>query len=546
MSKKSMRSGFLKGATILGIAGLMCKIIGAVYRIPLSNFILHKEGLAYYQIAYPVYTTLLVVSSAGLPTAISRMVAQRVQLGRERDAHTVFHAAQLLLMGIGFLTTAIMALFANQIAARLGNIDAAPAIMAISPALLLVSLLSAYRGYFQGIQNMAPTAISQLIEQLGKLAAGFPLAAYMMRFGPQYGAAGALLGVSLSEALALAFLMLRKFMFRGELKHRFKYADRHRKLTHDASESVASIFKPLILFAIPITIGALIMPLVGLADTFIVINRLQDIGYSREVASNLYGLFTGNVNTIVNMPQVLTVALAMALVPSVTQLLTARRYNAMRGTAVQGMKLSWMIGMPCFVGLFLLAKPVMRLLYSSYSADDLNIMANLLRIMSVAILFLSVVQTTTGILQGFGRIMVPVITLAIGAVLKVIINYVLVGMPVLNIYGAPIGTIVCYATSALLNTFFVCYIANIRFSFAEVIGKPAIAVMAMAFVLAVMMLIFRNYIDSRLFAIAGVIVGAGVYAVMLVLTGAVTEDDLKLFPGGARITRLIKRTGAWR
>lgn len=537
---------FLAGAAILGAAGLICKVIGAVYRIPLSNYILHKEGIAYYQIAYPVYTALLVISSAGLPTAISRMVAQRVQQGRERDALSVFRWSLILLVAIGALTSAVMALLCRPIAGALGNEGAAMALLAISPALMLVAVMSAYRGYFQGMQNMTPTAVSQIIEQVGKLAAGFPLAAYMMRYGPEYGAAGALLGVSISEGLALLYVIFCKLRRGGEIRRRLRWADGRARVTGDGRESGSHILRSMVALAVPITIGASIMPLVGMTDTMIVINRLQDIGYAKEAATNLYGLLTGNVNTIVNMPQVLTMALSMALVPAITAHMTVRNYRAMRATVAQGMKLAWMVGLPCFIGLFMLAKPVMRLLYSNYSAQDLNTMSSLLRIMSVAILFLSVVQTTTGILQGLGRIIVPVLTLAIGAALKVVINYALVGLPALNIYGAPIGTIVCYAVAAILNMFMICYITRTRFSFGDTIGKPAVAALTMAFVLAILMVALPQYADSRLFALLGVAVGAAVYAFMLVLTGAVTPADMKIVPGGARISALMRRMGIWR
>ena len=236
----------------------------------------------------------------------------------------------------------------------------------------------------------------------------------------------------------------------------------------------------------------------------------------------------------------------MALVPAITASMTSKNYRAMRATVKQGMKLSWMIGMPCCVGLLMLAKPVMRLLYSSYGADDLNTMAGILRIMSFAIMFLSVVQTTTGILQGVGRVIVPVLSLAIGAIFKVIIHYILVGVPAINIYGAPIGTIVCYAVAAILNTFMICYITRTKFSFSEIIGKPAISVMAMAFVLAVMMLVLPKYAESRIFALVGVVIGVAVYGMMLVLTGAITKEDMKIVPGGARITALLRRMKIWR
>ncbi|MBQ9625438.1 MAG: oligosaccharide flippase family protein, partial [Clostridia bacterium] len=215
MAVKS-KDTFVKGAAILGIAGLICKIIGAFYRIALFN-ILSAPGMAFYEMAYPIYSFLLVLSTAGLPTAISKLVSEKVAVDDYRAAHRTFQSAYKTLFYIGVITMALMFLGA-PIYANLYNLkDGVHSLRAIAPALFFVSIVAAYRGYFQGMQIMTPTALSQLIEQAGKLIVGFAFASYFFKYGAQYGAMGALLGVSISEFLAMVLLIIMYNMHKGEI-----------------------------------------------------------------------------------------------------------------------------------------------------------------------------------------------------------------------------------------------------------------------------------------------------------------------------------------
>jgi stage V sporulation protein B len=536
MEKKS----FIRGAAVLGFAGFLGKIIGAFYRIPLTN-IIGPAGMGLYQIAYPIYAFLLVVSTTGIPTAISKMVSARLAVGNRKGAHEVFRTSFKVLACIGTITTSVMLLGSRFFADLAGNRDAGLAIMAIAPSLFFVSLLSAYRGYFQGMQMMEPTAVSQLVEQLGKLILGFGLAYRWKEMGPAYGAAGALIGVTLSEIAALVLLLGVYHRKKRDLS-----LDRMQRKTSD-KEGFASIGSELARIGIPVTLGASIIPLVSFLDTGIVINRLKDIGFHQNEATSLFGLLTAVVNPLVNMPAVFTVALAMSLVPAVSQSHAIGDEKTVRTKASAGLRLSFLLGFPSAAGLWVLAQPIIRMLYRSLNQQEIAMAAGLLRTMAVAVLFLSIVQTLTGILQGMDRIRVPIRNLLIGAALKVVINYILIGIPSINIQGAPVGTVLCYGVAAFLNIVSVLRETGMKFPFKEAVMKPGCATAMM--IAAVWMV--RRWAEGMVggstpVTLLAILTGVLVYFILLLLMGSLREEDIMAFPGGKRIRRLMIRMGVWK
>jgi stage V sporulation protein B len=344
MSKNEKKS-FVKGAFILGAAGLICKVIGAFFRIPLYNML--GDGMQYYEAVYPYYSTLLVISSAGLPTAISRMVAERAALGDMIGAKRVFHKSQMLLSIIGVVTTALMYFGADFLARSTVGPLAAPSFRMMAPALLIVSLMCSYRGYLQGLQQMTGTAMSQLAEQAGKLAIGLYLAAKWMPRGLEYGAMGAVAGVTISELLALivvgAFYLFRKrdieLLQTPQTEH----------------TSDKGIISGLLAIAIPVTIGASIMPIMGMVDASMITKTLVSIGFTEAEAAMRFVALRSNVTNIINMPAVLTIALAMSLVPAISAARTANDQKAIHTVSAMGIKLAMFIGIPCAVGLFALS-----------------------------------------------------------------------------------------------------------------------------------------------------------------------------------------------
>ncbi len=535
MSQKN----FLKGAAILAMIGVICKVIGAIFRIPLTNMI-GTQGMAYYSTAYPVYNWLLVISSAGLPVAISKMVSERVTINDYRGAHSVFKTAFQVLAYIGFFTTGVLLLLSGYIADVVGRPNANIVLLTIAPSLLFVSVLSAYRGYFQGLQIMSPTAFSQLIEQLGKLGLGLFFANLWKDYGIAYGAAGAILGVTLSELLALLFLVF--------LYHKHKRVIKEPIPANSSalpSEEKSGILRQLFILAFPIVLGALAMPTVQIIDTAIVTNSLLGLGYSQAYADSLFGTLTSVVNPLINMPAILSLALAMSLVPAISASHVKNNLDDISTKSGMGFKLALFIGLPCAVGFFLLAKPIIQLLYSSLSQQELQIAGILLAIMAVGVLFLTVVQTTTGILQGLGKTYLPVINLFLGIIVKIVASLVLIRISEINIKGAAIGTVACYIVAAILDVLCVIRYAKLKFSLGSIL-KPIVATAGMGlFVFATSPILFQ-IVPAKLATLMIIASAIILYVVFSFAIGVFTKDDMNFFPGGSKITNIMVRLRIWR
>ncbi|MBZ4666541.1 polysaccharide biosynthesis protein [Mahella sp.] len=516
------RQTFLKGAAILGLAGLLVKIIGAFYRIPLA-YIIGPEGMGLYQMAYPIYTTLLYISVAGIPTAISKMVAERIALGHRRDAHRVFMISFKLLLILGIITTVLLLLATPLLALYLKNQKSLYAFLAIAPSLFFVSMISAYRGYFQGMQQMIPTALSQIIEQLGKLIFGLWLASLWMPKGVQYGAMGAVLGVTISEVLAFAMLVITYNLKRRDIRLAVQ-----RDFNRRYRESKGSILQELLKIAIPITIGGLVIPLVNITDLMIIPRRLAGLGLSTQQSTELYGYLTGYANTLVNFPQVITVALSASLVPAISEAAILKDINGLQEKANIAIRLTILLGLPSALGMAVLAQPILQLLYQTLTAEQLAISSQILEILAFSIIFLTLVQTSAGILQGVGKVGIPVINLLWGALLKIVMNYVLVGIPVLNIRGAAFGTIACYALAAVLDLLAVARYTHIKFNAASHLMKPAISAGVMIAAVWVLYKWLYVFLDSNSMAtLLAILAGIIVYGLMLMAIGAVTYNDLR-------------------
>ncbi len=428
MEKK--KGSFVQGAAILGIAGLIVKVIGAAFRIPLANTI-GLIGTSYYDTAYPYYSWLLVISTSGLPTAISKMVSERVTQGDYRGAHRVFATAMQILCCIGLLTSILM-FFGSDYIARLHMLpEATYCFKALAPALFFVALMCAYRGYMQGMQQMVPTAISQVVEQVGKLVVGLSLAFLLLDKGPEYAAMGALIGVTVSELLALLYVML---------SYRRRWPKIRARLERSVRREVEPVAGRLIAIALPITIGASISPLSSVVDSALIIRILLKLGYAKETAQTAFSLMRTNVATLTNMPGVLTMALAMSLVPAISAFSAKRDHAGIQDTARLGLKLALIIGLPCAVGLFVLASPILSMLYPNLTEGELTLAVDLMHTSSIGVIFLSLVQSMTGVIQGMGKPNVPVFNLFIGFVLKVASLLALMNIPQVNIQGAAVST----------------------------------------------------------------------------------------------------------
>jgi len=546
MTNKTQKS-FATGAAILAGMGLISKIIGAVYTIATTN-IVGTHGMAYYTTAFPVYTFLLAISSAGLPVAISKMVSERVALNDYKAAHEVFLKAIKAMVVIGLITTIFMIALSKPIATILGRADASLTITAIAPSLFFVAIISAFRGYFQGMQQMMPTAVSQIIEQVVKAAAGLLLAWLWIGKGEIYGAAGAVLGITISEAFAFLYLLIR---------YRRRIADFRNQITSDRHDALTkNIGRKLIYLATPIIVGACAMPLVQLADTAIITNTLnsmksvillgQTVVLNSKIVDSLFSLLTAYVNPIVNMPAVFSLALAVSLVPSISTSKTRGDIDGISNKAGIGLKLSMLIGLPCAAGLYLLSTPIVHLLYAGLKGDNLLIAGNLMAIMAFAVLFLTILQTMTGVLQGLGKTYLPVINLFIGIGVKILISILFIRVPEINIRGAAYGTVACYGIAALLDVICVIKYAKARPKILQDFIKPILATAGMGLVVYLIMPYVASGEYSRMMTIGVILIAIVAYVLFTFLFGAINREDMEYLPGGKRISSVMMRLKIWK
>lgn len=530
---KKRQNSFVQGAAILGIAGLLVKIIGAIFRIPFANAV-GPEGAAYYDAAYPYYSFLLVISSSGLPTAISKQVSEYVALGDRRSAREVLNVSLVLLAIIGIVTSFIMYFGAEGFAKITSLEETVFSFRALAPSLLFVSVMCAYRGYLQGMQRMTGTALSQIVEQVGKLAIGLTLAIKLLPEGPEYAAMGALIGVSISEFLALAVVFL--FYMRRKKAFDSKIAAGGEKVGFGA------VSKALLLVAVPITIGASISPLTAMIDSALIIRMLKALGYTEEMSTTAYSLLRTYVTTLINMPGVLTMALAMSLVPAISSRMARREFNGVRDASRMGLKLALIIGIPCAAGLFVLAEPILRMLYPKLLDSEIALAVDLMHTASIGVIFLSMVQSMTGVIQGLGKQMVPVLNLFIGFILKVVTLLVLMRIPSINIQGAAISTVVCYAFAGIADTIYMIRRTKLPVNVFDLFLKPLLASLAMGGVVYVIYGFVQKSGHTNAATLLSVVVGVAVYAVLIVVLRMFSPDELAFIPGGNKLKKLIYRS----
>jgi stage V sporulation protein B len=530
---KTHKQTFLQGALILVAANALVKIIGALFKVPLT-YLIHRDGMGIFNTAYTMYTWMFVIATAGLPIAVSKMVSESVARGSRQEAHKVFHVAFYLLSVIGIAGTAVLFFGAKFFADALGNSRAYLAIMAVSPALLFVALMSAYRGYFQGLQNMIPTAVSEVIEALGKLVIGYLLAYLWLSRGVEYASAGAVLGVSTGAFLGAVGLYIIYQISHEKLLNRVDTA----KSSNIKIRSTRQILSELVRIAVPITIGASVFSLTNVIDMAMIMNRLKSIGFSEIEASSLYGSHSGYAVPMFNLPPTIIVALSISIVPAIASALAVNNIKLAKKTTESALRITLLFALPSAIGLSLLAEPILQLVYKDTGATTL------LNILGIAVVFVSLVLVTNAILQATGRVMIPVRNMLIGGSVKVITNYILVGIPEININGAPIGTNICYFVIIVLNLAAVRKATNAEYKFIDFILKPIIAVASMGiaviFTYNKSMLITQSNTISTLGAIAA---GALIYGLMLIAIGGIKKDDIEMMPKGEKILKLFNKFG---
>lgn len=547
MSRKNSAVG---GAAILAAAGIIVKLLGFVFRIPLTRWI-GASGMADYTPAYDVYSLLLIVATSGIPVAISKLVSERCAVGEYKEAGRVFRIARLLMWGIGITGFLILWFFAGPISRAIGIETSALSMRATAPALLFVPIMSSYRGFFQGLQIMQPTALSQIAEQIARVIVGLGAAYLLFKgiiFPNQFnggfsgiealrskGAAGACLGASAGALAGFLVMIWIRFMYRHIL---------NRKVAKDHStvhESGKKLLKRIIWIAFPITLAACIMPIVNLIDVAIVQNRLTGMGYTYEAAKSLYGQLTAMAAPIISFPLVLIQALTATIVPMVSRAWKLKDHDLLERDCIFGFRASQLISLPCIVGMIVIAQPILILFYGD-QARRAPAASSCLQIYALSFFFLSLVSIATAMLQGLGKQQIPVINLFIGIGLKIIITWTLTGVGTINVRGAAIGTTCSYALASVLDIIALKRITGVRLELVRSLGKPlaASAVMGAAVILTD---ILMNKLTSSLYlnTLADILVGMVVYGFMALAVHALNEEEIAHLPHGNRIQQIVNK-----
>ena len=529
--KEKRGSSFIESTFVLMVASIVVKLIGAFYSIPLTN-LYGAAGTGIFNVAYYVYTTMFIISTAGLPVAVSRMVAASNTLGRGREVRRIGRIAFISFTVIGLFFSAVIFFGADLFVTLAGLPSARFAVLAISPCIFFVALVSAIRGYYQGLANMVPTAWSQVIEALGKLIFGLGLAYYLMDRGYSLDivVAGAIGGVTIGTVLGAIYIIIVRIrdIRRGDVAVNC--------LTNE-SRSSKELTRALFAIAVPITLSAGVLSLTNLIDTFLVVRRLQEAGMTSPEAGTLYGAY-GMAVKFFNLPQTIIVGIGTSVLPAISAALARRSREQASRLTESSFRLTALLALPCAVGLAVLPQPIMDLLYYQ-QPEDVLVAAPTLTLLGPAVVFVAMQSVSNAILQAQGKEKLPVVSMAIGGAVKLITNYTLIAIPAINIRGAPIGTSLCYGTITVLNLIFIRHY-GIPFSFTKTFLKPLISAGVMGVFAYLMYPPVSGVIGSKLGVLAVIALSAVLYLLMLIATRALPKEDILMLPKGEKIAKILR------
>lgn len=588
IARSAKQNTFFGGAAILAVGIMVVKVIGMFYKIPLIN-IIGEQGSADFGNAYNIYAVLLTISTAGLPVAVSKLVSEANATGRQNQVRRVFRLSLALFLTLGVLSFLIMSFGSAQLAALMNDDQAAPGIRALAPAVICVGCLSAFRGYAQGHGNMTPTAVSQIIEALCKLVVGLGLAYWLVKAGADqsHAAAGAITGVTVGTIVALAYMLLNYLMGRSQ-----------EELSKDTPDSNSTILKNLLMIAVPITISSSMVGIVTVIDSSLVQGQLQRallentdcwalykdfmsfdklesalkawqatlpegsavsmsllsdqlagegtktavaLHEALEAASRtLYGNYNGALN-IYNLPTSLMAAITAAVIPAVSGTLARRDRKGAARVAGSALRISALLAFPMGVGLYVLGEPIMALIFPSLTSQ---LAGPLLSTLGLATVFVCMMLVCNSILQAYGFVNLPVVIMLAGGVIKIVLNYNVVVLPQVGIYGAPLGNIFCFALCLILDLIVMARVIPGRPKYIPLFAKPAAAAAVMGLgawavhgLLA--KLLSANRLGNAVATLAAIVVAVAIYGVLVIVLRAITKEDLSLMPKGEKIARIL-------
>ena len=517
-SEKKLKKGgnFLSGVMALSVSAIIVKIIGLVYKIPMLR-LLGSEGMGYFNSAYEIYALLCVISTAGLPVAMSVMISRCDS--REGAAEKIYSISMRLFLTLGAVGSVLMLALSYPFASFLGNSKSFYSILAISPTLFFICAVSAFRGYFQGKSRMMPTAVSQLIEASGKLILGILFASIALYAGlsVEATAACAVLGLFLGSVASAAYLLV--------LKRRDSKTVNRTRL-----EDERGIVKQLLRIAIPVTLSSAVISLTKMVDMTMIIRRLQGIGYSSEEAFSVYGSYTTLAVPLFALAPALISSVAIPLIPRLGRAIADKDLSAQGETVNDGIRLTAIISMPIGAGLSLFSKQILELIFKGHT-EEIALSAPLLSILGFSVTLSCLITTGNSILQAYGHPSIPVISMTVGTVVKTALAFILISDPRINAAGAPISTFFCDLIINFINFAYICKYIPKSIDVGKALLRPFIA-SAVSVTLAKLLygIVEVRVGESPMLTLASVAVAGMVYLVLCLLLHVIDKNDICKLP----------------
>lgn len=526
------KQSFVSSAMIFAAAGIVIKILGAVYKIILGQkSFLGTQGSAWISFVYPYYNFFLILAIAGIPAAVAKIISEHHSRGEIQEKETVFRVMRIFMIFLGIVLAILFYIISTIVTVKFDRAPALLSMRAMNLAVLIVPIMASYRGYFQGHGNLNPFAGSQIVEQLGKVIFGLLFAKLFFSKGLEYATAGAMLGVAVGAALGVLLLMFCAKSYRNNFS-----LPKGEKLNY---QDTMRIIKRILYYAVPITIGASVVPLTELIDGILIKSRLMDIGFSGELAETFYSYHAFYTISVINLPVILFVSVQVSVLPAVSSLLAVGEDEELGKTIRTALKVILILSLASAAGLIVLAKPVLMLLWPSLT-DMHNEAKVLLQIMAVAMVFVSMYQCTSGILQGMGLHIRNAFNLLMGAVLKAIFSYFLLAIPSIGIKGASLSSLFAFSVAAILNLITLKRRTTVKFDFFGVFIKPFLAALFMGISVYLVYGSIIKFLPNSISTLFSVFVGAAVYLVLIIKLKILNKDDLAFIPGKRFLVRFIK------
>lgn len=578
------KQSLLNGALVLSAAIIIVKITGIFFKL----YVTQKIGFTakgYFATAYNIYTPIYSIALAGLPTAVSKIVAEKAAQGKYKDVKNLFSVSTGLFTLMGLIGTLVIILLAYPYAQSVGSIDALPAIFTVAPSLLFCCIMSGYRGYYQGLRNMNPSAVSQVIEASGKLIFGFIFMNVVLSMGVEfadsipvlntivtdvtaaYAAAAAISGVTIGSVMALVYIIVKHKLDKNTVS----------KELYDASpksESKKTLRKQLLSLALPIAVSSLVFNLTTFIDNWTIQNRLQYVldnnfdavasvfpgiiaatGFVASQAAEFKSYLFGSYDTVLEIKNIIptfTITLGLSAIPVLSEAWIKKNKKAAANAISSVIRITMLISLPAGLGLFVLSEEILQLIYGNNvnTAPAIEYIAPILMAYGISVCFLALAQPITNMLQAVNRTDVPIKSMAIGAVVKIIANFVLVSIPSINIYGAVVGSFLCNLVMVMYGLIVLKKETGMIYDKMSLLFKPLLSSVLSAagayLVNSVLLRFIGEYSIGPLSGeavstVSAVFAAVIIYAVALLLTGALQKSDIRMLPKGEKIAKVLEK-----